>query len=368
MSHLYGENQRLCTSCFEIFLPCNHFFCLSCIRQVAYMHIVSSQSYENPFEQNHLSRRGRYLHWSRSDLLTKEFNCPYCRGAVALGQLSSATCEIKSTITLNSKEIISIWGEAYYQGVGSFGIASYHFEEDGQAYISYEKAHWKLDDGQPPPNKKYFETARYDEDSRTYYGTIDWRPTLFGESALWQYEIRFSPDFLIVEGGGVKSYDINNEMNNEHKFNEPGGLMYENSRPALSSIFGNVYHELQEEKRAPYHFEDPENCYISYADVGRTLDDGSRFPLKKYFKDPEFNPENKSFTGIIEWELPGTCMGDSKWEYEMIFTEDCSYIVSGQVLRYNSEGERSGPPLTYGLQMWNQLRYVHKKHIDFVLN
>ena len=129
----------------------------------------------------------------------------------------TALCEIeKMTRTSRFPETLryvreyqlpsSIMGQAYMQG-GSLGVASYHFPEIDQAYISYEAAppQWTLDDGQPPPQQKPFVNPRYDEATRTFTGTIDWSDNNFHGDARWEYEMVFSEDFARITGGQVRS-------------------------------------------------------------------------------------------------------------------------------------------------------------------
>ncbi len=99
----------------------------------------------------------------------------------------------------------TIVGQAYMQG-GGLGVASYHFPEIDQAYISYEAAppQWTRDDGQPPPQQKPFVNPRYDAATRTFTGTIDWSDNNFHGDARWEYEMVFSEDFSRITGGQVR--------------------------------------------------------------------------------------------------------------------------------------------------------------------
>ena len=67
-----------------------------------------------------------------------------------------------------SQHATSILGSTYIQKEGGVGYASYHFEEGGEAYISYENplcaVFPNLDDGSRPPARKYFTCPMYDED------------------------------------------------------------------------------------------------------------------------------------------------------------------------------------------------------------
>jgi hypothetical protein len=44
-------------------------------------------------------------------------------------------------------------------------------------------------------------------------------------------------------------------------------------------------------------------CYISFTNSPKEwiLDDGKRPTSKKYFINPQFNKEKKTFSGIIDW-------------------------------------------------------------------
>jgi len=76
------------------------------------------------------------------------------------------------------------------------GLASYHFELDGP-YISYEDIpdNWRLDDGSPPPENKYFMDPYYDEQNRRFTGWIDWSDNPFHGNIRWDYMIVFSEDW-----------------------------------------------------------------------------------------------------------------------------------------------------------------------------
>jgi hypothetical protein len=65
------------------------------------------------------------------------------------------------------------WGNGHRTG-----LASYHFVAREQAYISYEHpdcAAWPpLDNGAPVPARMPFDQMSWDEDSRTWTGSIEW--------------------------------------------------------------------------------------------------------------------------------------------------------------------------------------------------
>jgi hypothetical protein len=75
----------------------------------------------------------------------------------------------------------TLWGNVFCQ-VGTVGLASYHFNEDETAYISYEheetSTSWgNLDDGQPIPARINFTDTQFDSERRIFRGTIDWEGT-----------------------------------------------------------------------------------------------------------------------------------------------------------------------------------------------
>lgn len=103
---------------------------------------------------------------------------------------------------------------------------------------------------------------------------------------------------------------------------------------ASDTIFGKVYVQQGTVGFASYHFDNDEGPYVSYdsdmCKIFPSLDDGSRPPLKKPFKDPKYNPATRTFHATVEW-TPATWAGADKWEYTMVFSEDLSTIVSGKV-------------------------------------
>jgi len=126
----------------------------------------------------------------------------------------------------------TIAGGVFVQG-GLVGRASYHFDQlpraeraegaeggDGSCYLSYAAAprQWQLDDGSRPPERKPFVDASYDAASRTFRGTIDWRPRTFGNGSRWEYTMVFDPLFLEIAGGEVVIYNADGAETTRHRF------------------------------------------------------------------------------------------------------------------------------------------------------
>jgi hypothetical protein len=86
-----------------------------------------------------------------------------------------------------------LWGNVFSQ-VLTVGMASYHFNDDNTAYISYEHERtslWPgLDNGEPIPPIMHFTNTSFDEQSKTFRGTIDWEGThgtTWTSSRWWRY-------------------------------------------------------------------------------------------------------------------------------------------------------------------------------------
>ena len=135
----------------------------------------------------------------------------------------------------------ALWGNMFYQ-VGKFGVASYHFiSESGNglngAYISYESpecAVWPpLDDGSPVPSRVPFTNISWDPELRIFRGKIEWQHkygSTWQGDALWEYEMKFCPDYLAIVAGYVKSsYSSNaNFLQVKNEFGR--SLVYINGR------------------------------------------------------------------------------------------------------------------------------------------
>ena len=105
-------------------------------------------------------------------------------------------------------------GNVYVQ-TGGIGFASYHFDGADNIYISYSNApsSWKLDNEQAFPLVKKFTNIEFDDNHRTFYGTIDWSSpenSTVDNAKQWVYTMIFSNQYTTIESGTVKSYDTNN--------------------------------------------------------------------------------------------------------------------------------------------------------------
>ena len=143
-------------------------------------------------------------------------HCPYCRARMTVRDVSwRGSYLVKPTL--------NPFGSIYVQG-GTIGLASYHFDEDlTQCYISYVRAHnsWRLLDNSRPPNKKFFDGATYNDETRTFYGIINWGNNPFRTQeniTRWEYNFTFSEDFSHIASGTCKMFDKDDQEQESHTF------------------------------------------------------------------------------------------------------------------------------------------------------
>eukprot|EP00403_Amphidinium_massartii_P041112 CAMPEP_0178450564 /NCGR_PEP_ID=MMETSP0689_2-20121128/43192_1 /TAXON_ID=160604 /ORGANISM="Amphidinium massartii, Strain CS-259" /LENGTH=408 /DNA_ID=CAMNT_0020076039 /DNA_START=20 /DNA_END=1243 /DNA_ORIENTATION=- len=296
-----GELTDACTG------PCGHKFCRDCILQVLGMAAPE---------------------WSG--------NCPLCRVYLSVYNLSDVNGE-----KLAKPDVSTIYGCIFVQS-GRLGQASYHFDSEDDCYISYAQAprSWKLDDGNCPPAKKAWCEPRYDPKLYTFTGVVHWDPPFQGD-VRWDYEVVFAEDLTGVVGGKVVSTSNSGEQSTtpfsapwDHSWNR--GLAYLRWSPPPTSIFGNVYvqgamYASFLEGVASYHFDSETDGYISYSNAPAAwlLEDGSRPPQKKPFQDMQYDADRRTFKATVTWDPP--FMAQSRWEYEMVFSEDFSCICGGHL-------------------------------------
>ena len=83
----------------------------------------------------------------------------------------------------------------------------------------------------------------------------------------------------------------------------------------VNTIFGSVYIQGGRVGLASYHFDAPDNVYISYKNAYSTwkLDDGSPPPVTKRFVNPHYDEAKRTFTGTVLWS-DVSFNGDARWE------------------------------------------------------
>lgn len=119
-----------------------------------------------------------------------------------------------------------------------------------------------------------------------------------------------------------------------------------------------VYLQAGKPGVASYHFDSPDDCYISYVNAPEAwrTDDGSPLPTKKQFANAAYDPLTRTFTGTITWS-PTINNGDARWQYRMVFSESLNLILGGESKQFDADGTQRGThsfpdELTY----WRELR------------
>ena len=82
------------------------------------------------------------------------------------------------------------------------GLVSYHLSETAGCWISYSTSNYLLDNGQKPPEKKYWDNANFNIADRSFYGIIDFRETpIFNGMVHWIYNFTLAEDYQTIESG-----------------------------------------------------------------------------------------------------------------------------------------------------------------------
>lgn len=107
----------------------------------------------------------------------------------------------------------SIWGKVYVQAASRdrTGVASYHFVNMNECYISYANAPatWIHSDGSPFPSRKPFEQCRFNYETRTFEGIINWSPVTTADGDFqWKYKMVFSSDFTQISSGTIEMLNV----------------------------------------------------------------------------------------------------------------------------------------------------------------
>jgi len=110
---------------------------------------------------------------------------------------------------------------------------------------------------------------------------------------------------------------------------------------------------------ASYHFDSPDDCYISYenAPAEWKTADGSPFPVKKAFENPTYDPLTRTFTGTIDWSPKKVDSDIVRWEYRLVFSDSLNVIMDGEIKQYNADGNKvSTKSFPDDLIYWRNLR------------
>merc|ERR1711920_938850 len=95
-----------------------------------------------------------------------------------------------------------------------------------------------------------------------------------------------------------------------------------------------------------YHFETDTQGYVSFEhEELRTLelDDGSELPARMPFEATSYDTRSRTFTATVSW-APTSFLGDSLWEFELVFDPMLEGIVGGQLHHFTpGVTDRSSP-------------------------
>mmetsp|Transcript_19804 Transcript_19804/g.56690 ORF Transcript_19804/g.56690 Transcript_19804/m.56690 type:complete len:341 (-) Transcript_19804:55-1077(-) len=119
------------------------------------------------------------------------------------------------------------------------------------------------------------------------------------------------------------------------------------------AIWGKVFVQNQTVGKASIHFLSDSCAQLRFnAEACATwqLDDGTPMPARKSFEAISYDPDTRVFRGTINWH-PATFCGNQVWEYELVFDEDFSGVMSGRMQAYTpglTEKGSSGQVLMFG--------------------
>jgi len=121
----------------------------------------------------------------------------------------------------------------------SFGVASYHFEDENNVYINWENfggffgVDWIMDNGEFFPNQKQFTETYFDYDNRTFLGVLNFsepeKTTVMNGISKLEYTMIFNEGHTSIVDGGFSLYDSNGILNSTHSYGltEMDDLVYQ---------------------------------------------------------------------------------------------------------------------------------------------
>ena len=138
----------------------------------------------------------------------------------------------------------------------------------------------------------------------------------------------------------------------------PKDLRYWRHVP-VDTIFGQTFVQGRTPGVASYHFDSPDDCYISYsaAPPSWRRADGSAPPARQPFLSPAYDAATRTFTGTIDWG-DNPFGGAARWEYTMVFTEHdeadeyaFDRICDGVVRTFRPDGSEEDQLSRFGRQL-----------------
>ena len=121
----------------------------------------------------------------------------------------------------------------------SFGVASYHFEDENNVYINWENfgwffgVDWVMDNGEFFPNQKQFTETYFDYENRTFLGVLNFsepeNTTVLNGISKIEYTMIFNEGHTSIVDGGIGVYNSNGTLNSTHSYGltEMDDLVYQ---------------------------------------------------------------------------------------------------------------------------------------------
>lgn len=203
------------------------------------------------------------------------------------------------------------------------------------------------------------------------------------DAGLWYWEVRVDKDEDCMWIGVAKANSQSNMLKALpyiDRRNRTLVALYNCHKPAraeryvhVPGLWGRAYWQGGTDGVASYHFNSPQDCYISYSNAPASwiLSDGSRPPAKKPFEEVSYDSSTRTFRAVINW-APLNFFGETRWEYEMTFCQDWKQIKgrylslpSKSVMRYGHDlhyrpGNRRLATVHRGVNLRHSL-YFHEK-------
>lgn len=104
--------------------------------------------------------------------------------------------EGKPATGISHSNPVSVWGQTFIVPGRKVGQGSFHFLEDGTAYLNYEIMP-KTQDGTVYPKRMDFRDIVYNAEERSFKGTLDWK----GQNTYrWDLQFEFDEKFMGIQG------------------------------------------------------------------------------------------------------------------------------------------------------------------------
>ncbi|GBG32497.1 Hypothetical Protein FCC1311_087222 [Hondaea fermentalgiana] len=321
---------------------CRHIFCRQCV--VAYL--LQRGSRESP-------------------------RCPACLAEISVYSI----IHLNARRPLQTRAVTSIYGTSYRSSPCSV-LGDLHFDQNG-SYMSNLSVSDPLrtlsfDDGTPLPSRTYFENWYYNEQTRTFEGTLDFgHGCKLNKAARIRFKLIFQDSFAAVQEGEVKRFDTNGSELTAYKVNASSMLRFQRIKttiyeddsifylelqvPWIVSQFASLLGVLAEwvygmpvgslietmQTRVPaasiglgsFHFS-PHGSYVDFSRSRELLAQG--MPRYVRFMRESFDPMSRIFEGAVEMPLEDGPL--FLVHYHLVFDPSLSKIVDGkhefyQVLR-----------------------------------